>query len=432
MKNFSVFISFLMFINNGFSTTLNIQRWQTTSGTLVYFAHAPHVPMVDIKFAFKAGSAYDDQNWGIAALTADLLDQGADNLSASDIAESFESNGTQYTSEVSRDMTTISLRSLSDRKTLEASINTFSKLLSQPIFAKTPVERQKSQQITMIKYESEVPQKVANNSFYASLYKQHPYAHAINGTLKTVATLNQEKIRKFYQNHYQAKEAVLAIVGSISKQQAHQIAETLSEKLPKGSKTTKLTNATPTNYKPVTIPFPSKQTVIRIGQLGIEYRNPNYFPLIVGNYTLGGSGLVSKLAEEIREKRGLSYGISSYFTPLAARGPFMVSLATKAPQAKQAIEITQKTLQNFVNAGPTKDELLAAKKYLNGSFPLRLSSNKAICNTILLMGFYNLPNDYLETYLKKVNAVDKEAITKAFHQQLNTNNMLLVTVGTNN
>ena len=177
------------------------------------------------------------------------------------------------------------------------------------------------------------------------------------------------------------------------------------------------------------MPFPSSQTAIRIGELGITHRNDAYFPLLVGNYTLGGGSLVSRLALELRAKRGLTYGVSSQFAPMPGKGPFLISLATRSEQANTAIDLTRKTLSEFVHTGPSKAELKAAKNYLTGSFPLSLASNSNIAGMLLKIAFYHLPDNYLDTYIDNVNAVSTKQIQIAFQKEVHPEKLLQVRVG---
>ena len=168
---------------------------------------------------------------------------------------------------------------------------------------------------------------------------------------------------------------------------------------------------------------------MRIGQLGITHANAHYFPLQVGSYILGGGSLVSKLANELREKRGLTYSVSSQFSPMPGRGPFVISLSTKNSQSNTALAITRETLLSFIKSGPTEQELIATKLYLTGSFPMSLASNRSIADMLLKIAFYHLPSDFINTYIDNINAVSIKDITDAFQQQVNPNTLLQVTVG---
>jgi zinc protease len=150
---------------------------------------------------------------------------------------------------------------------------------------------------------------------------------------------------------------------------------------------------------------------------------------MVGNYILGGGSLVSRLGIEVREKRGLTYGVDSQFLPMPGEGPFVIGLSTKNNQAAQALTITHDTLNAFIQDGPKEQELESAKHYLTGSFPLSLASNRSIANLLLRMSFYHLPDNYLETYVARINSVTNDEIKLAFKQHVNPDKMLLVTVG---
>lgn len=413
------------------ATPLNIERWKTSNGANVLFFQANELPMVDISIAFKAGSAFDNENWGLATLTAGLINQGSKDLTATQIAEQFENYGAIYSNDVDRDKATFSLRSLSHQESLSHALKTLTTLLSKPSFLPKSVDREKQQLITTINYMSEKPASVANNAFYKTLYPNHPYGHSVFGTKNTIKKINRAQIQTFFNEHYTANNATIAIVGALTTYEAKKISNTLSLNLPTSQSTKDITPTVSRAQEPSTqnINFPSNQTSILIGQLGIDYKNPNYFPLIVGNYTLGGSGLISQLAEEVREKRGLTYGVYSTFQTLEIPGPFTISLATKTTQTKQALQVTLDTLNNFLKLGPTQNELNAAKQYLTGSFPLKLSSNKSIVNTLLNMGFYRLPHDYIDTYLKNIEKVTLEDIKTAFKQTIDPKALATVTVG---
>lgn len=220
------------------------------------------------------------------------------------------------------------------------------------------------------------------------------------------------------------------MVGAIDEKKAHELADELLQQLPKGQAAPEVPIAPQlTTSEKKDIDFPSSQTVIRLGQIGINHHSPDYFPLTVGNYILGGGALVSRLANEVREKRGLTYGVSSQFIPMPGNGPFLISLATQNKQATTALKLTEDTLAKFMAEGPEEAELIAAKQYLTGSFPLSLASNSSIASMLLRLVFYRLPDNYLDTYIDKINAVSASQIKEAFQKQVHLNKMLVVSVG---
>jgi zinc protease len=162
---------------------------------------------------------------------------------------------------------------------------------------------------------------------------------------------------------------------------------------------------------------------------GMKREDPDYFPLLVGNYVLGGGGFDSRMLIEIRQKRGLAYSAYSYFSPMRELGPFQIGLQTKRESTDEALQVLRETLARFVSDGPTEDELAQAKNNLVGSFPLRLDSNKKILDHLAMIGFYRLPMDWLDTYTKRVEAVTRADVLRAFQARVRLGAMSTVIVG---
>ena len=223
---------------------------------------------------------------------------------------------------------------------------------------------------------------------------------------------------------------MISIVGDLDRKAAETLAAELLSALPAGER------AAPVPPVPLLeeatekrISHPSSQTHVRMGAPGMRRGDPDYFPLYVGNHILGGGVLVSRLFQEVREKRGLSYGVSSSFSPMEQAGPYTLSLQTKNTQVDEALAVLREVLQKFIDEGPTEAELVAAKKNITGGFPLRIESNKNIREHVTMMGFYGLPLDYMDTFNDKVMAVTREQIMDAFRRRVLTNKMATVIVG---
>ena len=433
MRFFSSLITALIsvsVVSATYANSFKTEEWITANGVKVIFYQAMEVPMLDISLAFRAGSAYDSSNYGISALTTHMMNQGNSGLDATAIAEHLADNGSQFSAESGKDMIILNLRTLTHIPQLNESINTFSQIINHPDFPDDAFNRQKEQQLMSIEQIQESPDEVASMHFFQALYHAHPYGHPITGTADTVKAINKQQLNEFYKRYFVGSNAILVLVGAVDSKTAHHLTEQLISELPKGEPSPPITPAAQLSHaERIQIPFPSSQTLVRLGQVGIEHHNPNYFPLVVGNYILGGGALVSRLAVEVREKRGLTYGVDSQFVPMSGNGPFLISLATKKEQAGNALQITEDTLQQFIKNGPDKNELIAAKKYLTGSYPLSLASNRNIASLLLRMAFYHLPNDYLDTYVARINAVSAADIKKAFQEQVKPNTLLLITVG---
>lgn len=432
MKLMQLFLACIInvFLQPTWAHTFKTEKWKTANGVEVVFYKTMEVPMLDISLAFAAGSAYDGSHYGLSFLTSQLMNQGNAGKDATAIAESLADKGAQFDVDNSLDMVSFNLRSLTRNDALHQAVTTFTQIVNQPDFPDDAFIRAQKQTLMAIEQAQESPEEIANLSFFKNLYHDHPYAYPVMGTKEGVLALNKQQLIDFYKKYYVADNAILVMVGAIGSDEAHRLAEELTQKLPKGTHAAAIPKALPlTAAEQINIKFPSSQTMLRLGQIGIDHQNANYFPLVVGNYILGGGMLISRLSTEVREKRGLTYGVNSQFTPMPGEGPFLISLSTMNNQSAKALKITQNTLRQFVAEGPTQQELDAAKQYLTGSFPLSLSGNKSIATLLLRIAFYHLPDNYLDTYIAHINKVTTEEIKAAFKQQVNPDKLLLISVG---
>jgi len=408
----------------------DIQHWSTGNGARVYFVHAPELPMVDIRVVFDAGSTRDGKLPGLAMLTSGMLEEGAGTLDADAIAERFDSLGANFSASSQRDMASASLRSLTERSLLDPALQTFALLLAKPSFPADALERVRRQMLTGLQSEEQDPGDIAERAFFTALYGKHPYASPPSGTMESVRAIARKDVLAFYQRYYVGRNAVVAIVGAVTRDEAERLAETAVGRLPEGQAAPALPAGPDlAEASKLHIDHPSSQTHVLMGEPGLRRGDADYFPLYVGNHILGGSGLVSRISEEVREKRGLSYSAYSYFLPMRAEGPFTLGLQTRNDKADEALEVLRQTLDQFVEKGPTEEELLAAKKNITGGFPLKVDSNSDILGYIAMIGFYSLPLDYLDTFNSRVEAVTSSQIHDAFARRVHPHRMVTVTVG---
>ncbi len=409
---------------------LSIQRFETQTGVPVVFYEAADIPMLNISLAFRAGSAYDDKQFGLSALTTRLLNQGNDGLDANTLANLLAETGAQFSTGNNQDMVILKLKTLTEKSAYTKATTLLTRIIKHPDFPEKAFIREKQQQQIAIRQSLERPNDIATQAFFQALYQTHPYAHPINGTPHTVNALSRKAIKQFHHDFFVRENAYLVLVGALNLKEAKALAETLTSVIPNGKKAPDLPNALPLNDPlDVIVPFTASQTFLRLGQLGITHHDKAYFPLLVGNYTLGGDPLVSQLAIELREKRGLTYGVTSQFLPMPERGPFMIGFSTKTSQAKTAEALTTQTLSQFIKTGPSEAELKAAKAFLIGNFPLAIAGNENLSTLLLKMAFYGLPHNYLDTYTSQVRAVTKEAIQESFQAHIQPDKLLHVMVG---
>ena len=406
---------------------VKIEHWVAASGARVYFVESRVLPMLDVQVDFAAGSMFDPKGKsGVAAMTRGVLDLGAENRDETAIAEQLADIGAHLGGGADTDRASVSIRTLSARDKRDVAIDTLRAVMQAPRFDAAIFTREQTRTITSLKEDMTRPDAIAGKAFWAALYPGHPYGQ--QATPESVAAIGRDDLLAFHSRYYTAANASVTLVGDISRSEAEKIAEQLTAKLPKGQAASLPEAPTPPKGGVEKIAHPASQAHIYLGMPAIERGNPDYFPLVVGNYTLGGGGFVSRLMKEVRDKRGYAYSVYSYFAPLRQTGPFQIGLQTKRSQAGDAIKVARDVLDGFLKEGPSDEELAAAKANLTGSFPLRLDSNAKILVNAALIGFYGLPLDYLDQYQAKVLAVTAEDVRQAFARHVRPADLITVTV----
>ncbi len=410
---------------------LPIQHWQTKSGARVYFVENRDLPMLDVSVDFPAGSAFDTrEKSGLAALTQRLLKLGAGGLAEDEIARRMADAGAQLAGRLDNDRGGMSLRTLTSADELKPALDVFARVLQRPEFPAAVVEREKTRTIDAIRESDTRPETILGRNFNALVYGNHPYGLRSSGEADTVANLTRDDLAGFYRRHYTVDQAVVAIIGNLSRGEAEALADQLTADLPRAGAPAAIPEVPPlTRAEMRVIAHPATQSHLLIGAPGIKRDDPDYFPLFVGNYILGGGGFVSRITEEVRQKRGLAYSVYSYFSPLQQQGPFVIGLQTRKDQAGEALAVVRATLKEFLAAGPTADELKKAKQNLVGGFPLRIDSNRKILGYLGTIGFYRLPLTYLDDFVPQVEKVTIAGIRNAFARRVDAERMVTVIVG---
>lgn len=426
----ALFLLFLWLPLAGSHATPTIETWETPGGASVLFSPAKALPIVDIRVVFAAGSAYDGEQSGLAAMTAAMLTQGAGDWDADAIAERLDAVGARLSTGVDRDRAFISGRALTSDPAYSRLIETLATVLADPTFDAPDLARLRENHLISLRRDEQDPGKVGKKAIYRLIFGNHPYGADPSGTEASIAALMRDDLVDFHRRNYTASNAVIAIVGDLDRDSAEDLARRLTSELPRGKPAPALPSvAGPSQGLAEERPFPSTQAHLYIGQPGMRRGDPDYFPLYIGNHILGGSGLVSLLAKEVREARGLSYSVYSYLLPLAQPGPFLMGLQTKADQASEARAVLLDTVKRFVAEGPTEGERDAAVKNITGGFPLRIASNSKIVEYLAMIGFYRLPLDHLERFNARVEAVTAEQIQSAFARRIHPDRFATVVVG---
>jgi len=407
---------------------VQIEHWTTQSGVRVYFVATRALPIVDVAVEFAAGSAYDPrERAGLGQLTLTLLKGGSARFSEADMDRRIADAGAQLRDDFDLDRAGFALRTLSSEAERKLAVDTLADMLLSPRFANEVFEREKARAIANAAEAETQPDHIAEKRLYALMYPSHPYGST--ATPATLATITREDVERHYRARYRAAGAAVTIVGDLSIDAAKSLAEQLTARLAQGGEAALPAASPPATGETARVAHPSAQSHVVLGEAALTRDDPDYFPLLVGNYILGGGGFASRLMTEVRSKHGLAYSVYSYFYPYAQRGPFQVGLQTRRDQANEALKRVQGVIAEFMARGPTAAELKAAKQSLVGGFPLRIDTNRKLLEQLSTIGFYKLPLDWLEAYPARLDAVTLDQIRGAFARHIAPEKLAVVIVG---
>lgn len=415
-----------------------IQHWTHSNGAQVYLVEAKTIPMLDVQVDWFAGAVGDpDKKLGLASMTATLVDKGSKVngrlVSEADISDQLASLGASLSFSAGAEKASMRLRTLSDVQRRDALVKLASEILKAPLFDQNILMREKSRAIAAIKESNLKPEFILSKEFDRQIYRGHPFGK--EATVETVQSIAAADIQEFYKSRYAVQDAKITIVGDIGREDADQLIDRLMSSLPKKAKVltqapeVKLFEKKSPDQNVIKIPHAAQQAHISIGMPTITRKDPDYFPMLLGNYVLGGGGFVSRLMKEVREKRGLAYSVYSYIAPGRQVGPFVAGMQTKKDQAELAVDVMKKTIADFIDAGPTESEIEAAKNNLINGFPLRIDSNRKILDNVASIAWNDLPLDTLETWTTQMRAVTREQVIAAYKKNLDIDKLVTVVVG---
>jgi zinc protease len=417
-----------------------IQHWTQSSGAQVYLVESPAIAMVDIQMEFDAGTRRDPAaQAGLAGATTGMMEKGlqakngAPALDENALSEAWADLGAQFGAGATSDRMSFSLRSLTEPDLLDKAVALAARELAEPSFPDAIWQRERQRLQASIKESYTRPGSIIGKAYAQAVYGTHPYGYQV--TEETLSRISVDDMRKLHAASVVACRARISMVGAVTRAQADAIATRLLARLPQVPCASLPPLAEVPEVAPLAqadekhIPFDSAQAHVLIGQPGYKRADPDYFALTVGNYILGGGGFVSRLTLEVREKRGLTYGVYSYFSPGLHAGAFTVGLQTRPDQAPQAVALVRDVLKEFVANGPTEAELKAAKDNLIGGFALRIDSNRKLLDNISGIAWNRLPLDYLDTWTQQVDKVTVADIKAAFARKLQPEKMVTVVLG---
>lgn len=396
-----------------------IQQHTLSNGVRVLLIEAHNIPMVSMQLSIPAGSRFDpEQKGGTASLLAEMLTDHTARHDDQQWALWLDQEALRIGSGANRDMLTLSLSTL--KESLGQGANAFSEALLEPGWRKDRFDLLKKNDISAAIKNQEDPGTQTAEATAKLLYPNHPYGHRASGNVQSLDKITLKDLQQLYRQQVKPEGSVIAISGDITMNEAVQLLEPrLKHWLGKPAVAAdQIAQPTVVRGQSVEVNMPTSQSLLQYSRLGMARDNPDFFALFVTNHLLGGGGFGSLLMEEVREKRGLVYGAYSYFIPLLASGPFVITLQTKASQAEQADQVVRQLMQDVQHGKISKKRLSDSKKNLIGSFAQRMDSNRERVGLIAMIGFYNLPLDYLQSWQENVSAVTLAKVKKIAHDWL--------------
>lgn len=417
-----------------------VQQWTQASGARVYLVESPAIAMVDVQLDFDAGSRrVSAEQAGLAGAAAALFSKGVaargsdPALDENALGEAWADLGAGFGASAGSDRFSFSLRSLTEPDLLNQAVALAARQIAEPSFPDPVWQRDRQRLLAQLKESYTRPGSVASRAYGKAVYGDHPYGHEV--TPASLERINVADMRAFHAVYFKPCYARVSIVGAVTRVQADAVVTGLLARLPASDCTAAAALPPVAEVLPLQaarelrIPFDSAQAHVLMGQPGFKRNDPDFFAITVGNYILGGGGFVSRLTEEVREKRGLSYSVYSGFSPGRHAGAFTIGLQTRPDQAAQAIAVSRQVLARFVAEGPTAAELKAAKDYLIGGFPLLIDSNLKLLGNLSNIAWNDLPLNYLDTWTAQIGKVSADDIRAAFARKLQPEKMVTVTVG---
>ena len=410
--------------------TPKVEHWVLDSGVRVYYVHAPQIPMVDIALKFDAGGVRSPDKAGLADFTAHMLKAGADGMSLEEIAMRLEDLGANLSTPVGREAAGLSLRSLTDAEVFEKAAALLIRVISKPDFPERHFKRKKKSRLASLAAQKQNIRSVLGRRFNQLAYGDHPYARPLSGEHDTIVAISLDDIKRFYKKYYVANNLTMIVVGDIGRLRVEQLANELARVLPTGETPPPLPPVKPlTAAITENIPHPSQQVHVKIGQPFIKAGHPDFYALHLGNYILGGGGFGSRIMEEIRVKRGLAYSSHSHFRTRREAGLFTVSFQTRADQKDLAISVARNVLTDFIDNGPTEEEVESARLAMLGGLPMRFASNSSILSGVARIALFGLPVDYLAAFGPSIERVTRDEIIAAWRRHLNPDALVTLVVG---
>lgn len=408
---------------------LNIQEVISPGGIRAWLAEDHAAPVISMQFAFAgSGSVLDGDKQGLVQLTSNTMDEGADELDSEAFQKELADRSISLSYRVGRDDFYGSIKLLTRQK--DAAFDLLQKSINKPRFDAEPLQRMKDANQARIRSALSDPDWMAARIMNDLAFAGHPYAQNSGGTLKTIQSITADDLHDYVRNNLTRDRLHIAVAGDITRAELEKDLDRIFGSLPKTGKTETTPDLKIQNEGMVALyKRDIPQTLIMMTQNGIKRTDPNWQTAQVMNFILGSSGFGSRLMEEVREKRGLTYGIYTSISPLDHASTISVETSTRNEKTKEVLDLIHKEWSRMRDTDVTEKELNDAKSYLIGSMPLSLTSTGQISSMMLSLQLDDLPSTYLDTVSEKISAVSINDIRRVAGNLLTPDKMVTVLVG---
>jgi zinc protease len=384
---------------------VTIEKIVSPSGIPAWMVRETSTPLVALSFAFHGGSSQDEAaKAGTANLVADMLDEGAGDLDSTTFHRRLENHAIEMGFQVGRDYFHGTLRTLNEHR--DEAFDLLGLALTKPRFDADAIERVRGQVLAVLRRENTNPNSIASRSWWHTAFPQHPYGREARGALDTVPLIGTADLRDFVRRAFARNELTISIVGDVDAKAAGDLIDRAFARLPAKNDLKAIPAATPQGIgRRIVIDVDVPQAVVTFGGNGIERSDPDFMAAYIVNHILGGGSFSSRLYREVREKRGLAYGVSDSLVWFKRAAVVLGGTATRADRTADALDIIEKETERMADNGPTAAELAAAKSYLKGAYALSLDSSSKVAAQITQIQLDNLGIDYIDKRQKLIDAV---------------------------
>ena len=390
------------------ASAMTIEKIVSPGGSEAWLVREKSLPLVTLNYAFHGGASQDDADKaGTANLTADLLDEGAGELDGKTFHERLENRAIEMSFQVGRDYIYGSLRTLNDNR--DEAFDLLRLALTNPRFDADAIDRIRGQTMATLQRDTTNPNDLASRRWWQTAFPDHPYGRESKGTLESVPRITAADLREYVRRVFARNELKVSIVGDVDAKTAGMLIDRAFGALPAKNDLKPIANATPTGLgKRIVINVDVPQAVVTFGGQGIARQDPEFMAAYIVNHILGGGSFSSRLYREVREKRGLAYGVSDSLVWFRRAAVMLGGTATRADRTADALAVIEQEVKRMAEEGPTPEELAAAKSFLKGSYALSLDTSGKIAAQLTQIQIDDLGIDYVQRRSALIDAVTIE------------------------